>query len=184
MIAPVSSSQARAMMRGANSITVTSMPSSAADAAASSPIRPAPITTRCLHEARPSLMARAWALGAQVMHARHAGRQQRQLAHQRAGGDHQRVVGQRAAGGDDLARGAVDRGAAGVELDRDAVGGEPARAGDRRVFGLGLAEQHGLRQRRLLVGLAGLVGDERDVRCRRPSSWPRWRRTPPPARRR
>ena len=97
------------------------------------------------------------------MHARHAGRQQRQLAHQRAGGDHQRVVGQRAAGGDDLARGAVDRGAAGVELDRDAVRGEPAGPGDRRVLGLGLAEQHGLRQRRLLVGLAGLVGDQRDV---------------------
>ena len=61
MSAPVSSSQARAMMRGANSITVTSMPSSAADAAASSPIRPAPITTRCLQAARPALIARACA---------------------------------------------------------------------------------------------------------------------------
>ena len=43
MIAEVSSSQTRARMRGAISITVTLMPSSAADAAISSPTTPPPI---------------------------------------------------------------------------------------------------------------------------------------------
>ena len=97
------------MMRGANSITVTSMPSSAAEAATSSPIRPAPITTRCLQPREIGLERARVRLGAQVMHARHARRQQRQFAHQRAGGDHQRVVGQAPPVGDDLARRAVDR---------------------------------------------------------------------------
>ena len=49
------------MMRGANSITVTSTPSVAAEAATSSPISPAPTTTRCLQPASPALIARACA---------------------------------------------------------------------------------------------------------------------------
>ena len=102
-------------------------------------------------------------LGAQIVHARHARRQQRQLAHQRAARDHQGIVGQAAARRDDFARGAVDRRAACVEFHGDVVRGKTALARDQRVFGLGFAEQYRLRQRRLLVGLAALVGQQRNV---------------------
>ena len=39
---------------------------------------------------------------------------------------------------------------------------DPARAGDRRVLRLRLADEHRFRQRRLLVGLARFVADEYD----------------------
>ena len=83
-------------------------------------------------------------LGAQIVHPRHAHRQQWQLAHRRAGGDHQCVIGKGPAGGDDLARRAVDRSATSVELDRDAVAGETVRAGDRSILRIDLPQQHSL----------------------------------------
>ena len=47
-------------------------------------------------------------------------------------------------------------------IPRPRRGPRALRPGDRRVMRRGLAEQHGLRQRRLLVGLARLVGEQRD----------------------
>ena len=103
-------------------------------------------------------------LGAQIVHPRHAERQRRDLAHHRAGREDERVVGQApAVGGHDRAPGAVDRVDGRVQHQVHAVTGEALRAGDRRVMRRRLAEQHGLRQRRLLVGLARLVGQQRDV---------------------
>jgi hypothetical protein len=101
--------------------------------------------------------------GAQIVDTRHAERQQRDLAHDRAGGDHQRVIGQPPAGlGHHLPGGGVDRGATCLEFERDVVAGEPLRARDRRVLRERLAGEHRLRQRRFLVGLAGLVGEKDD----------------------
>ena len=59
MIAEVSSSQTRARMRGATSITVVLTPSSAADAATSSPISPPPMTSSDWLRCRCALSARA-----------------------------------------------------------------------------------------------------------------------------
>jgi hypothetical protein len=95
------------------------------------------------------------------------GVQRRDLAHERAGGEHQRVIGEAlSVGGRDRAHGAVDCADRRVENEVDAMPGEPLRPGDRRVVRRRLAEQHGLGQWRLLVGLTRLLGEQRDARGR------------------
>jgi hypothetical protein len=59
MTAEASSSQTRARRRGAISITVVLTPISIAEDATSSPINPAPMTSKDRHAARPSRNASA-----------------------------------------------------------------------------------------------------------------------------
>ena len=102
-------------------------------------------------------------LGAQIIDAR-ARRKHRQDAVDRAGGEHQRVIGDALAClGHYCARGAVDLADARAAGQRDAESGETFGAGDRRVMRRCLAGEHGLRQRRLLVGLAAFVGEHHHV---------------------
>ena len=135
MMAEVSSSQTRARMRGAISITVVFTPSSAADAAISSPTTPPPIRMSDLAAIEMRLERARLGLGAQVVDAVAAGRKHRQHAVDRAGGEHQRVIGDALARfGHHRARGAIDRRDARAALERDADAGDALRPGDRRVL--------------------------------------------------
>ena len=101
--------------------------------------------------------------GAQVVDAVAPRWKHRQYAIDRAGGEHQRVIGDaRARLRHHRARGAVD-----LVTRTPRSKATPLRialgAGDRRVVGRRLARQHGLRQRRLLVGLVALVAEQHDL---------------------
>jgi hypothetical protein len=85
----------------------------------------------------------AVSFGAQIVDAWRAERQHRQLAHRRPGGDDERVIGQAPARRrDHRADGAIDRDAARMKHQCDAVAGDTFRPGDRRVDRARLAEQH------------------------------------------
>ncbi len=163
MSADVSSSQTRARMRGAISITVVLMPSSAAEAATSSPISAAADHQQRLAAVEMRLERHRLGFGAEIVDAR-ARRKHRQDAVVRPGGKHQRVIGDAfACLGHYFARGAVDLADARAAGQRDAESGEALGAGDRRVMRHGLAGEHGFRQRRLLVGFAAFVGEHHHV---------------------
>ena len=160
MIAEVSSSHTRARMRGAISITVTLMPSSAAEAAISSPTTPPPIRISDFARLEMRLQRQRLVGGAQIVDAGLAFREHRQDAVARAGRQHQRVVGDALAGFGRPPRGRRGRSRCHARgLERDVRAGDALRPGDRRVLRHRLAGEHGLRQRRLLVGLDALVVD-------------------------
>jgi hypothetical protein len=59
-----------------------------------------------------------------------------------------------------LVRGPINRRATRQPIDSDVVGRETATPGDQRVLRRDLTEQHRLRQRRLLIRLARLLGEQ------------------------